>query len=175
MYSFVLNLNMDVSPWHIGYSKDSHLLTREEGGTKFYELLQGSSGGYTAGPNYMINPDFTWKQTDYPEVGDVLFTDKGIYPHDCATDIKTTAINKNKRSSILGLKDNQIHINAAADNEFVIKLLTAKGQTICVISNQHLNFGYNRINLGPLQLSKGVYFGELSSGDDVSRKQLIIK
>lgn len=175
MYSFVLNLNFEVTPWHVGYSKDSHLLTREQGGTEFYELLQGTGGNYTAGGNYMINPDYTWHSNGYPAVGDALFTEKGIFPHDCSTEAKHHVKAKHFDITKVCYKNNSLIIDATSEGFYSVIIFSAKGQKMRNIQKRLLKTGTNNITLGSNSLSQGVYFVEIHSGDRTVTKEIVVR
>lgn len=171
MYSFILNGDWDVTPWHIANGNKSHLVNNEDGGAEFFELLENP------GPNncFLITPEFTWEMNDMPEVGDEYFTSKGIYPHNCSTEIKT--LNKVERDFMFNIHmiDNNLIINSYLEGNYTIKLFEVNGRLINILENYKITAGLNKIKLITNNISRGIYFAEISMGTDTFSKQFFIR
>lgn len=186
MYSFVLNLNTNVTPWHTGNAAASHLVCREDGGTEFYELL---GGNYTAGPEYIMKPDFTWENTSHlvkdstsPAIGSDFFTSKNIYPHVCGGDTlidTATSLEKIKKEVskpiALSAENSHLLMNVSSDDIYSIELFSINGRHISTIKDYKMVAGINKLEIDSLKHSKGIYFVKIKSKKEFIRQKVIIK
>lgn len=175
LHTIALNINNDITPWHIGYNKGTDLLLDSTGGKEFFDLFNVP---HIATIEFIIKPDFTWERllnaTDsLPAIGSNFFTSKRIYPHnhgDLVSQHKCTSPQFQCKYS----KNNQtLRINVLQPETVDVVITTIKGTEIFRESNKLLVEGTT--TLSQVVLTAGFYVISLHSTSGVMNQRVIVE